>query len=331
MTPEQLTKVLAAYGFTAAKTFAPQKGYRNQSYAVQLHNGTMLNFILYKDEPGIIDRIQRANAVSGRAAECGLPARATQDSQIMRIRAGERYRYGSLYHYLPGDTIPWEAYTKEHIKLLGGTLSSLHNALADWPPGARLPSVAQEYLATALRMQHYFATPTVRTAIADKLGLHVPDSLFGELQQLLRACDHLPKQQALHMDFVRSNILFSGTTQQAISGILDFEKTARGHRMFDIARTLAFLLVDCKYKTPDKIRRYFIDSGYNKRGVLDISQTFIRLHGQRIDLLEALIDLFLVHDFYKFLRHNPYESLHLNQHYVRTRQQLLARHCIKEL
>jgi Ser/Thr protein kinase RdoA (MazF antagonist) len=43
----------------------------------------------------------------------------------------------------------------------------------------------------------------------------------------------------------------------AITGIIDFEKTAAGPRIFDIARTLAFLLVDCKAKTPAQVTNYF--------------------------------------------------------------------------
>ena len=109
------------------------------------------------------------------------------------------------------------------------------------------------------------------------------------------------------MDFVRGNILFDGSD---ITGILDFEKTAMGHNFVDIARTLAFLMVDCKFKTVDKVVKYFLYSGYHKRGQMkDVGDKAI---------LNQLIEMFLVYDFYKFLRHNPYESLHLNEHYVRT-------------
>ena len=55
--------------------------------------------------------------------------------------------------------------------------------------------------------------------------------------------------------------------------------------------------------------------------------------GGRLDisarrLLEPLLDAFLLYDFYKFLRHNPYESLSANEHFTRTRDLLLARRII---
>jgi hypothetical protein len=116
------------------------------------------------------------------------------------------------------------------------------------------------------------------------------------------------------MDFVRGNILFEG---DEISGILDFEKTASGHTVMDISRTLAFLLVDCKYKTIDKVIKYFLYSGYQKRGKnKDIGNDADR---------KILVEMFLFYDLYKFLLHNPYEFLQQNEHYVRTKDILIGR------
>ena len=109
------------------------------------------------------------------------------------------------------------------------------------------------------------------------------------------------------MDFVRGNVLFEGSE---VVGILDFEKTAYGPVQYDVARTLAFLLVDCKYKDEAAVRRYFLQSGYTKRGAATLTYY--------PTILETLIELFLIHDFYKFLRHNPYESLKDNEHFTRT-------------
>jgi len=140
----------------------------------------------------------------------------------------------------------------------------------------------------------------------DKLSLGFAVS-FDRYERLLSGCCRLPDTQQLHMDFVRGNILFE---DERITGILDFEKTAVGHPLFDVARTLAFLLVDCKYKTEDEIYRYFLQSGYHKRGAAKLDYY--------PGLLERLVEFFLLHDFYKFLRHNPYESLNDNEHFVRT-------------
>ena len=147
-------------------------------------------------------------------------------------------------------------------------------------------------------MEKYFADDGVHDAMAGKLGLAIFD--VTRIRPALTESINLPAQ-ALHMDFVRGNILFDGhDTSLKISGVLDFEKTAWGPIVFDIARTLAFLIVDCKYKDEANVRKYFLHSGYNKRGGNHFTPT---------PLLEVLVDFFLLHDFYKFLRHNPYDSL----------------------
>lgn len=273
----------------------------------------MVNLIIYKHEPGMRERITRTNAVADYAGKKGLPARATYSPRMLQLRSDSRTRYAALYHYLPGSTIPWEAYTMDHIKALGKGMSDLHAALSDFNAHS-LPDVATECLHLHGRIRRYFSDQGVRQAMRHKLGLDitVPDSA-----RLFAICQKLPNQQALHMDFVRGNILFTETT---ITGMLDFEKTARGHTVFDIARTLAFLLVDCKYKQQAKIRKYFLVSGYQKRG----AAKFQHIIAGQFDILEELVKFFLLHDFYKFLRHNPYESLAGNEHFIRTKALLLA-------
>jgi Ser/Thr protein kinase RdoA (MazF antagonist) len=305
--PAYLPKILALYDIPDATLIAMQKGYRNQSHVLQLQSGTRCNLIIYKAEPGIVNLIKNANAVSNFAATRGLPTRRTAHPKITRLTTT---KYAALYDYLPGDTIPWEAYTMAKIKALGECLGKLHGGLVSFNVTI-LPDAAQHNIALNQRIVHYFERTDVRLAMDQKLHVHIKKSDFTRLHQL---CAQLPDQQALHLDFVRGNILFKG---DHICGILDFEKTARGHRIIDVARTLAFLLVDCKFKPEAKIRKYFLQSGYKKRG----GQPLIT---QRI-ILEELVNFYLLHDFYKFLRHNPYESLLLNEHFVRTRDLLLRR------
>ena len=276
----------------------------------------MVNLIIYKREPGILAKIQHANYVSNYAALHGLPARQSISPRIAQLQGVNSVAYASLYNYMPGTTIPWEAYTMKHLKQLGATMGKLHVTLKPLPR-RNMPLIADENRALLKRMRDYFATDGVRTAVASKLGLSVTST--PQLQSAIDACAQLPAQ-ALHMDFVRGNILFdNGVDGPAITGILDFEKTAWGSPLFDIARTLAFLLIDCRYKPEAKIRKYFVQSGYQKRGqnIFQASQLF-----------ENLIDFYLLHDFYKFLRHNPYESLEQNEHFVRTRDFLLKRNII---
>lgn len=311
MRVEIVQQILDSYGLRPSAVLSTQKGYRNESHPLQLADGRWANLIIYKNEPGILNKIRSANRVSNYLAAHGFPARRTLDRRIVRLAAGNITKYGALYEYLPGETIPWEAYTMEHIKLLGKTMGKMHAALQRLPqPPTSL--VADEYLTIIRRMRLYFSDRQVQAAITAKLGLDVTISMFDRFEAIVKLAQNLPLQQTLHMDFVRGNILFDANKN--ITGILDFEKTAFGSPLFDVARTLAFLLVDCKYKSPDKIRKYFLYSGYCKRGGRTISST---------RLLDELVNLFLIYDFYKFLRHNPYEYLHQNEHYRRTTERLL--------
>jgi Ser/Thr protein kinase RdoA (MazF antagonist) len=316
MTREQVTKVMKMYGYAVVRIHEVQKGYRNEAYAVEVKIGKTLNLILYKNEPGIRQRIQNANCVADSLAAKGFLSRATADPRIVCLKGSRAIRYASLYNYLPGTTIPWEAYTMSHIKEVGATMGSMHGVLKTLPRG-NLPAITEELTDINLRMQNYFAQENVQMAAGSKLRLNVP-LYFNRYTKLFSAVSGLAGAQALHMDFVRGNILFLEGKSE-ISGILDFEKTAWGLPVFDIARTLAFLLIDCKYKDSAKVRKYFLQSGYNKRGGNHIASD---------RLLEELLDFFLLYDFYKFLRHNPYESLEQNEHFTRTRDFLLARNVI---
>jgi len=318
---------LRAYGIRPAKIHTPQKGYRNEIWPVEMADGSMRSVTFFKREAGIADRVRRTDAVSEFLAGKDFPARQRVDRRLLQIKTPAATVYAGAYTYLPGTTIPWEAYTMDHLKLLGKAMSDMHFLLADMPP-AGLPSVYDDYGAILQRMRRYFADDKVVRAVSQKLGLRLEPGVFAASQNTLKKCQVKSGQQALHMDFVRGNILFGGSAAPAftlnktvLSGVLDFEKTAQGLPVVDIARTLAFLLVDCKYKPAEKVYKYFLHSGYIKRGCSSgaVDET----------LLEDLISLFLLYDFYKFLRHNPYEFLHANEHYVRTRDILHKRNMIR--
>jgi Ser/Thr protein kinase RdoA (MazF antagonist) len=319
-----IRRVVQRFGCKVSELLPVQKGYRNEAHPFRAPNGDRLNLMLYKNEPQMAQRIKNADSVSNFLAARGMPSRRSAHERIIQLQAGSWQKYAALYHYLPGETIPWEAYTRKHLKLLGKTMSDMHAELCMFDAG-NLPDVADEYLEIVERMRRYFAHPGVRHALAAKLQLRVPEMVFDQFAAVLGACGQLPGRQALHMDFVRSNILFSETGGELeISGILDFEKTGRGIPHFDVARTLAFLNVDCKYKPADKVRKYFLQSGYQKRGKACLQALRIKTSAGGVDVLERLVELFLFYDFYKFLRHNPYESLPQNEHFVRT-----SAHCAK--
>ncbi len=316
----KLAEVAALYGVSIASYGPVEGGYRNVSHSFVGKDGKEYNFILYKNEPGITQLIQRTNALGAHVAAKGLPVRAPLDERILKVGR----RYGSLYGYLDGVTIPWEAYAKRHIKLLGAAMAKFHTVAADYA-GPALPDVEAVYEAICGRMDAYFADESVQRALREKLQLNVkvPDS-----SDFLIDARKLPGRTSLHMDLVRSNVLFRAAKAGdalvvdgiALSGILDLEKAATGHPLFDVARTLAFLLVDCP-KPAEKTRKYFLDSGYRKRGGRNL-QPVVVAGG---DMLERLVTLFLTYDFYKFLKQNPYESLPKNHHFKRTVHILVAR------
>jgi Ser/Thr protein kinase RdoA (MazF antagonist) len=330
MASEELIRtIFRHYGYDPAFIHEHQIGYRNRSYPVRLTDGRLLNLIVYKSDADILERIRHAHLVADHLARSGLPVRTQADPRVLTIRAPGRVKYAALYHYLPGTTIPWEAYTRRHLKLLGATLSQVHAGLAALPR-TNLPRASDEYRDIILKIFKYYSHPDVARAMKNKLGLEPPLSRLRRLEHVLQICEQLPHQQPLHMDFVRGNVLFrDSATRPEVTGILDFEKTAWGHPVFDIARTLAFLLVDSKYKSDYHVRKYFLQSGYNKRGTATFRPPVIHTGNRHIPLLEELVDLFLIYDLYKFMRHNPYESLAQNEHYLRTRHLLLSRGIVK--
>lgn len=345
MDPRIVEKVLQQYNLTHKIIHRPNKGYRNQSFPVVLNGGQTINVLFHRTEPDALARIQRTNMVSGYLAGNGFPTRQLFDTRITCLASSDVTKYVALYSYLPGSAIPWEAYTKDHLKLLGMAMSNMHAQLRQLPAeGAAAlqvqANVVEEYLAVLKRMAHYFTDANVEQAIQTKLGIDINFQHFSQFKQCLLMYNALFKKQPLHMDFVRGNLLFSDDAQTStpntlrvnkvvLTGILDFEKTAHGHPAFDVARTLAFLLVDCKFKTEREVRKYFIASGYNKRGKAVFKNPVVRKNGRACDLFEELVSLFLLYDFYKFLRHNPYEYLEQNEHFVRTRDILAARKMIK--
>jgi Ser/Thr protein kinase RdoA (MazF antagonist) len=326
-------RILLKYGVSYSQILPSESGYRNQVFPVHLKDGRMITLILYKSDADILTRIRNANKVADYLAAQGFPARQTYDSKIILLRTSRFLKYGALYGYLPGHTIPWEAYTKDHIKQLGKSISDMHALLEGFSDKDLLQDISVEFGQIIDRMEEYFTNRSVANALATKLNLKVSASIYRLHRVILNVAAQLEAKQALHMDFVRGNILFDdnkpdGQLKVSITGVIDFEKTACGSVLFDIARTLAFLLVDCKYKPEDKIRKYFLRSGYNKRGAKQFHDIELVINETNVSLLEALVDIFLMYDFYKFLRHNPYESLGQNEHFVRTKAILLRRNCI---
>jgi Ser/Thr protein kinase RdoA (MazF antagonist) len=315
----------SAYGLDVARYLPTMGGYRNVIQPVEMADGSIVCLIFYKTEVGALERIRRANLVATHLAQSGLPARHQSDSRILRIRSDHNTRYVGLYHFMPGNTIAWEAYTRHHLKQLGAVMARMHHALAAIEPAPALSTHLQAdvLLEVIDDMGSYWNRVGVRSAMRRKLGIEVDTAMLDGFEKLVRTASALPGAQVLHLDLVRGNVLFSSSVHQddsaSISGILDFEKTAYGPVEFDIARTMAFLFVDCAAKTEAEIRKQFLGSGYYRRG-----------GGRSVSIqhLDALIGLYLLYDFYKLLLHNPYEDLPDNFHFRRTAAALKRRNII---
>lgn len=328
MQPATITRILQVYGISAGKVDAPQGGYRNKVHTTHYSiNGQAAdaNLIIFKRELGVAERIRRANRLGDHLATAGLPARRTIDPRIMQLKSTGDVQYAGLYSNLPGQTIAWEGYSMNHLKCLGLTMAAMHLAAKNLP---RLdePATVELHTSQLQTMQNYFNDEGVKNALHVKLGLIVPANTHAQLNSPPQPSGN---PQVLHMDFVRGNVLFQEPTSDQlrigsvqVSGIIDFEKTAWGNTIYDIARTMAFLLVDCKYKTSAQVYKYFLRSGYIKHGGGTVPDPIA---------LNQLILYFLMYDFYKFLKHSPYESLTDNEHFVRTKQLLLQNNLLEQI
>lgn len=324
-----IIRAFNVYGITPESIAPVQTGYRSQVYIATDQTGKKHNLLLYKSEPSVLGKIRTANRLSDHLSQQGLPTRTTTDNRILSLRSGNNVQYACLYNYLPGNTISWEAYTMDHIKLVGKALAIMHSKCRQLPQD-KAPLATTICLATLSRMETYFSDRGVVQAIDNKLSVSIYSKIINWLG---REVSSMPSthDQLIHMDFVRGNILFSTATDKPdqlqegnvrMSGIIDFEKVSFGNPAHDIARTLAFLLVDCKYKTTAQVRKYFLKSGYQKRGGGTI---------ENLEQIDKLVVFYLLHDFYKFLLHNPYESLKDNQHYIRTRDILLSQKVLQKI
>ncbi len=275
----------------------------------RLESSQQLLLIVYKREAGILPKMRRASKLGNALSVAGLPVRAPM-SEIIKL--DNRPTYACLYNFLPGQTLPWETFSKKHIKALGQAMAKIHiaglhvkldhSAIADF----------EQCIENSLR---YLDKPEIKTALQHKLGLAMNINVLRTvLPKLVSKLSSLPPIN-LHMDLVRSNVLFSSDKQ--VSGILDFEKCGQGPAVLDIARSLSFLLVDVEAKTPEKIVKYFIRSGYLKAASTESNMINPKL-------VNLLVNCFLVYDFYKFLKHSPYESLPANRHFLRTKSCLIS-------
>jgi Ser/Thr protein kinase RdoA (MazF antagonist) len=329
------------YGLEVAKLYRLEGGFRNQCFKIVTLKESFL-LIIYKRERGVRTVIENAHFVAKILSKEGFPTRVpmvTKSGQeYFRQKFEGGYHYLALYNFLPGETIPWEAYTRRHLKSIGKTLSDMHYTLREIlnskfqisnKSQISIPEIQNWSDITRheiIKMKKYFkkVEPWIEKKLEVKSELGSINEVFKKLIAMGgRREAKSDRPNVLHYDFVRGNILFSKKLDKKldiypITGILDFEKVCLGPEIADIARTLAFLIIDCKFKKEDIVRKRFLISGYEKRG-----ENKLPFDGIAYSYLEVLLKFFWLRDFWKFLVHNPYEYLYMNEHYVRTRDRLI--------
>jgi Ser/Thr protein kinase RdoA (MazF antagonist) len=323
---------ILSLGSTKVTIHEYSQGYMNHVLQVDINAAryvvVIYNSMRYRGQSGVdfISELSRIseylNAKNFPARRAILAKRGVFVSQMLLEGQNSNPHLVGLYEYLPGNTLEWDGYTRRHLRALGEKMGQMHNLLSEYNSGKR-PSAIQEwpeyFERDNKRLMTYIGKHT--KSITKKLQLKVH---LNEVEKLIKTLGQqigeIPlRSQLIHCDFVRGNILFSETklnNTYPIIGVLDFEKMLYGPVIVDVARTLAFLLVDCRYKTEAEILKYFLHEGYivlGKGSVLSVLE------------LDPYMVYFWLRDFWKFLECNPYEDLKKNYHFNKTVEILMEK------
>lgn len=314
------------------------EGYMNTCLEISLHRdnkvqqkfiGIFYNSNRYnsdEDKKRLEQAYLVAEYLDNNGIPCRTPIRTKSQETLIKIELDNSVNknYFGLYKYLPGKTVPWESYTRRHLRALGLYTSQIHKLLSDYNQKISHFQKWGSYLhKDSKKLLKYFTKN--QNPIVSKLGI---DINYKKLNKIIEKLKNLQNEQIVHYDLVRGNILFSEEKQQLIypiTGILDFEKTMLANPIIDIARTYSFLLIDCKYKNDEEIKRYYFDQGYKqeepKKGKLEIDNIPSKLDSET--KFAQLVNYFWYRDLWKFLTSNPYESLDRNYHFRQTVDRLV--------
>lgn len=292
-----------------------ESGYRNKNIKLISNNKTF-NFVIYKNDIQDIQRIDAINSFSNHLSNLKFPTRKTiktaKGESVIKVAFKNKNYLACLYNYLDGHTIPWEEWNRKHLTLLGQFMATMHIEAQEYKKeGLRLQKKIINKLIE--RQEDYFERYGIADAINSKLGVSLNKKKIDKLFKLVGELDE-KDETILHMDLVRGNVLFKEENNNVkLSGVIDFEKVAIGSIEYDLARTFAFLLVDCKFKAPKEIENYFLKS-------------YLKIYKNKIDKkkFQILVNFFLLFDMYKFLIYTPFEALNNNEHFIRTKNLLIS-------
>ena len=77
-----IQQIARQYGLPDTVVLSTEKGYRNESHPLLLADGRRANIIVYKNEPGILQKIRTANQTANFLAARGFPARRGAGRQL---------------------------------------------------------------------------------------------------------------------------------------------------------------------------------------------------------------------------------------------------------
>ncbi len=289
--------ILKKYGFHPQELIFKTHGYRNKIFVFRLYNNKKIILIQYKNEQNILEKIKNANNIGNFLYENGFVSRHNfnLDSRILKSNK----HFFSIYDFIDGQTVMWNL-NKKQIYELGSMMSLMHKILNFYEKKQDIPSFKPFFLKKIKQIQKYIKKNT--PFIKNKLHINIKTQNIEKLFFSIKDID-LYHQIPLHLDFVRSNILFDKDLIKIV-GVLDFEKTMVGAPIVDISRTIAFLLTDTN-KPFSKVEKYFFKHFENKQNI-------------KIQYLHDFVISFLLVDLYNFLLHNPYEYLKYNKHFRKT-------------
>ncbi len=292
---------------------------RDGKFIIIVYNA--LNYFLPKHKAQLEQAYETAEILSRHGIPCRIPHKTDTGRHLIEVKipGSENKHFFGIYNFLPGSTLPWEGWTRRHLRSLGSTMAKMHEI---WK-AARIDTQNLPEWNSYLNHDYehlcgYFIknAPYIQSKLSLKFDKEACDQLIDSIKQLSQSFE----SQLIHYDLVRGNVLFSDKKEKLIYpiiGIIDFEKVMLAPVIVDIARTLAFLIVDCKYKTENEISRYFFDEGCLAQSENQQAKKF------SLEALKPLVLYFWLRDLWKFLLSNPYESLKENYHFNKTVEQLI--------
>lgn len=146
----------------------------------------------------------------------------------LQILPRSSLRWSAVYFGVPGQTISWSDYSLPLVSAAVKYLERIHQAGRSFPDRAELDRVE-------------LSDPPVLPA-AELTGCRVNRVAWRQRAERL-ACLNQGQKTAtvLHGDYGRANIIFDG---ERVAGVVDFDRAAWGHPVFDLGRFVSYLLLD---------------------------------------------------------------------------------------